>query len=98
MKRAKLYFVIAAVVLPVIGCQFASCSGEPPAQIAADTTEHLWRGWNKYQIKPDDSLAKYGRELIENTSYYLGPKGIVTQITNGMNCQNCHLNGGTVPW
>jgi thiosulfate dehydrogenase len=43
-------------------------------------------------------MARYGHELIANTSYYLGPKGIVTQITNGMNCQNCHLNGGTVPW
>jgi thiosulfate dehydrogenase len=43
-------------------------------------------------------LARYGRELIENTSYYLGPKGKVAAITNGMNCQNCHLDGGTLPW
>ena len=60
--------------------------------------ESLWRGWNKYQIKPEDGLAKYGRELIENTAYYLGPKGSVAAITNGMNCQNCHLDGGTLPW
>ena len=60
--------------------------------------EPLWKGWNKYQIKPEDSLAQYGRELIENTSYYLGPKGTVAAITNGMNCQNCHLDGGTIPW
>ena len=60
--------------------------------------EALWRGWNKFQIKPEDSLAQYGRELIENTSYYLGPKGTVAAITNGMNCQNCHLDGGTIPW
>ena len=60
--------------------------------------ESVWRGWNKYQIKPSDSLARYGRELIENTSYYLGPKGNVAAITNGMNCQNCHLDGGTLPW
>ncbi len=38
------------------------------------------------------------RELIENTSYYLGPKGTIAAITNGMNCQNCHLDGGTLPW
>lgn len=60
--------------------------------------EPVWRGWNKYQIKPEDSLVKYGRELIENTSYYLGPNGKVAAITNGMNCQNCHLDGGTMPW
>lgn len=26
---------------------------------------------------------------------YLGPKGSVKQNTNGMNCQNCHLDAGT---
>lgn len=63
-----------------------------------DTTEHVWRGWNKYQIPETDSLARYGRELIENTSYYLGPQGVVARMSNGMNCQNCHLDGGTIPW
>jgi thiosulfate dehydrogenase len=37
----------------------------------------------------------YGRDLIAHTSKYLGPKGTVMQITNGMNCQNCHLDAGT---
>ena len=41
---------------------------------------------------------RYGHQLISKTSYYLGPNGTVAQITNGMNCQNCHLSGGTVPW
>lgn len=58
----------------------------------------LWHGWNKYQIPEKDTLVRYGRQLIENTSYYLGPKGTVMQIANGMNCQNCHVDGGTVPW
>jgi len=41
----------------------------------------------------------YGRELIVNTSLYFGPKGTVDKgSTNGMNCQNCHLNGGTKPF
>jgi len=76
-----------------------SCSGKNNSGITqTDTTEHLWRGWNKYQIPESDTLARYGRELIENTSQYLGPEGRVMKITNGMNCQNCHLNGGTVPW
>jgi thiosulfate dehydrogenase len=38
---------------------------------------------------------RYGRELIAHTSQYLGPKGKVMVISNGMNCQNCHLNAGT---
>ncbi|MEO6583067.1 MAG: c-type cytochrome [Ferruginibacter sp.] len=40
----------------------------------------------------------YGEDLIANTSKYLGPHGSVMQITNGMNCQNCHLDAGTRPW
>lgn len=46
----------------------------------------------------DPDLIKYGKELITNTSVYLGPKGKVAQISNGMNCQNCHLDAGTRPW
>jgi thiosulfate dehydrogenase len=38
---------------------------------------------------------RYGRKLIAHTSEYLGPKGKVMAISNGMNCQNCHLDAGT---
>ena len=37
----------------------------------------------------------YGRELVTQTSRYLGPAGTVLKISNGMNCQNCHLDAGT---
>ncbi len=40
----------------------------------------------------------YGQKLISNTAYYLGPKGTVDSISNGMNCQNCHLDAGTKPF
>ena len=43
-------------------------------------------------------LIRYGRDLVANTSWYLGPKGKVAAITNGMNCQNCHLDAGTKSW
>ncbi|MFZ1748706.1 MAG: c-type cytochrome [Saprospiraceae bacterium] len=42
-----------------------------------------------------ESQILYGKDLIQNTSKYLGPKGAVAQISNGMNCQNCHLDAGT---
>jgi thiosulfate dehydrogenase len=38
---------------------------------------------------------RYGRELIVQTAAYLGPQGSVMQASNGMNCQNCHLDAGT---
>lgn len=38
----------------------------------------------------------YGRELILNTNYYFGPKGIVKPLfKNATQCQNCHLDAGT---
>lgn len=44
------------------------------------------------------SVIRYGRKLIVATAYYLGPKGRVDAISNGMNCQNCHLDAGTKPF
>lgn len=91
----KLLFVFISSAIILMACNSSSNSN-----IAADSTsiDGYWHGWNKYQIPEKDSLVRYGRQLIENTSYYLGPKGVVMQITNGMNCQNCHVDGGTVPW
>ena len=90
---------VIAVLLAVITLLTACHSSEEKNESNKNPeNETVWRGWNKYQIKPSDSLARYGRELIENTSFYLGPKGKVAALTNGMNCQNCHLDGGTLPW
>jgi thiosulfate dehydrogenase len=63
---------------------------------------HLWTApsdWRMMYLKPEEkALVEYGKELIAHTSEYLGPKGSVKAISNGMNCQNCHLNAGTQPW
>ncbi len=57
-------------------------------------------GWvapdiNLVPFTPEGELIHYGRDLIVNTGKYFGPNGIVAQITNGMNCQNCHVEAGT---
>lgn len=63
----------------------------PPANTKA-VADTLWKA-------PDpgtaDELVQYGRALVALTSKYLGPKGSVSATTNGMNCQNCHLDAGT---
>lgn len=61
--------------------------------------EGMWvaPAWNTVDQEPNAEDIKYGRELIANTSEYLGPNGKVKKISNGMNCQNCHLNAGTAP-
>ncbi|MBS1501676.1 MAG: c-type cytochrome [Bacteroidetes bacterium] len=42
----------------------------------------------------EGKLIRYGRALVVNTSYYFGPKGAIANLSNGMNCQNCHLDAG----
>lgn len=61
-------------------------------------TDSSWHA-PSYFIEPikDEAtreLVLYGEELIAHTSRYLGPNGSVQQISNGMNCQNCHLDAG----
>jgi thiosulfate dehydrogenase len=92
----KIVFIVGGFASLLQACGSSNAYGV--ADNSAFDSTRLWVGWNKYNIPESDSMARYGHELIANTSYYLGPKGIVAQITNGMNCQNCHLNGGTVPW
>ena len=43
-------------------------------------------------------MVLYGEDLIRNTAAYFGPNGSVKKISNGMNCQNCHLDAGTRQW
>lgn len=63
---------------------------------------NLWTApadWRMARLSPQEQqLVKYGRELIAHTADYLGPKGSVRALSNGMNCQNCHLQAGTQPW
>ncbi len=92
-----IVFVLAAVFFirkPLNNYEETLNHNEPlPPQKA----ENVW-------IAPDTSsipagqhgnLIRYGRELIIHTSKYLGPKGSVANVSNGMNCQNCHLDAGT---
>ncbi|MCR9016406.1 c-type cytochrome [Aquiflexum gelatinilyticum] len=61
--------------------------------------EGLWMApeWSSVDQEPNAEDIKYGKELVANTAAYLGPNGKVKKISNGMNCQNCHLNAGTAP-
>jgi thiosulfate dehydrogenase len=90
--------IIIAVVLIVTtrDKQFISKN----ESISSDNkTGFEWQMPDISQISASESeLIRYGRDLIANTSFYLGPKGKIAAITNGMNCQNCHLDAGTKRW
>lgn len=103
MKRdvliALLLIIAAAFIRLVIYCSpNAGEKKHEPAKIVNE--EWLWEAPDISAVGDDEEgkAIKYGRQLIAQTSYYLGPKGRVMQVSNGMNCQNCHLDAGTRPW
>ncbi|MBN9383197.1 MAG: c-type cytochrome [Chitinophagaceae bacterium] len=59
-------------------------------------------------ILPDTSLipndmfgeeVRYGRQLLLNTAYYIGPNGTKGHyLRNRMNCTNCHQDAGVKPY
>lgn len=102
-----ILIVLAVIVIVIITGVFISTRKKAEQKQAlnnyftSETIDTVWRGANHSQIPyytNNGKLIWYGYELIANTSLYLGPKGKVAHKSNGMNCQNCHLNGGTVPW
>lgn len=71
-----------------------------PSLIIDQNKVELWMAPDTLLIPKtrDGNLIRYGRKLITQTSRYLGPKGTLRAISNGMNCQNCHLEAGTKPY
>lgn len=47
---------------------------------------------------PEGDLIRLGHDLIAHTSRFRRAEGSGTLQTNGMNCQNCHLEAGRKPW
>ena len=62
--------------------------------------EALWAAPDSNTIPYNDSgkLIRYGKKLISSTARYFGPGGSMGHYSNGMNCQNCHLDAGTRAW
>lgn len=59
--------------------------------------DSIWQApdTSAWQNEPNVNELRYGRNLIANTAHYYGPKGTIQHSSNGMNCQNCHLDAGT---
>jgi len=73
---------------------------ETPVVKALVDPATVWKAadWSVMDQEPNAEELNYGKELVANTAEYLGPKGKVKAISNGMNCQNCHLQAGTAPF
>ncbi len=65
------------------------------------SAKEVWLAPDTSTIPKDEfgELVRYGRDLIINTAYYIGPEGTVSKnLRNKMNCTNCHLDAGTRPY
>lgn len=92
--------VIALIMLPVMLKVNDRETKANEKDINAATAKDTAAYWKPADINPiaDAALkekAEYGKELITHTAKYLGPNGSVLKISNGLNCQNCHLQAGT---
>lgn len=76
-----IFWTATVVLMPI------ACRNDKAYWTAPDTADisHTAAG----------ELVLYGRDLIARTAVYLGPAGKIARISNGMNCQNCHLEAGT---
>ncbi len=107
MKEAIRSHMFAVILLLLIGVVVAvelinSESNNGEIALLNEPVDSTWVAPSIYtdQITKgkEREMVIYGQDLIANTAKYLGPHGSVLQITNGMNCQNCHLDAGTRPW
>lgn len=75
-------------------------SGPLPVKEDFASSSNLWSPPDLAALPKDEAgaLIRYGRDLIVHTADFLGPKGSVRPMSNGMNCQNCHLDAGTKPF
>lgn len=92
-------YTLGVIVLLVIGSWF--WKNKKHAIIAITVTDSNWHAPSLYldpiKDKSEREMVEYGQELITYTSVYLGPNGSIKNISNGMNCQNCHLDAGKKP-
>lgn len=95
MNRLQIASLLTIIII-VIGTE--TVLNHKADQSTAEISTWLAPDIRKIPASQEGDLIRYGRELIANTSFYLGPKGKIAHITNGMNCQNCHLDAGTRVW
>ena len=109
----KLILIIIVLIIGIVSVPIIIYFSNKPREISKNSTSLISSTGSsnssetKYWFAPDvESITdlklkesiSYGKELIAHTSKYLGPKGSVLQMSNGLNCQNCHLDAGTKVW
>ncbi len=105
-RRGKYRSKTALCVIFVIALTIVACTGNTPTSTEANKTAA--KDTVGVFVPPDTStiphdpfgdMVRYGRELVVNTAYYIGPEGTVGKyLGNKMNCAHCHVDAGTRPF
>ncbi|MDB5119615.1 MAG: cytochrome c class [Sphingobacteriales bacterium] len=95
--RYRGIVLISVIMVSII---IYSCQNQTEKSSKAVSKEIPWKAPDISKLPADSSSLqiKYGKDLIVHTSKYFGPKGSIATISNGMECQNCHLDAGTRPF
>jgi thiosulfate dehydrogenase len=94
-KRISNKTIVISIAVSFILFAIA-CGGKKQSTETAVNTMFQQVDTSKYPAGPFGEMVQYGRELMLNTAYYIGPNGKNGQYTgNKMNCTNCHQEAGT---
>lgn len=103
----RLLLIIVVLIISIILIVFYASRQNSPSGISSEKTgdmvakpagtEKYWKARDiaSEMEKDKKAILEYGKDLIAHTARYLGPNGSVMKTTNGLNCQNCHLEAGT---
>ncbi len=98
--RLKTMVLISVIALTaIVACNNNAPDVKNKPAETADTSVFVAPDTSKIPHDQFGEMVRYGRDLIVNTSHYIGPNGTVGKyLGNKMNCTNCHMDAGTRPF
>ena len=96
-KNILIGFSLALSIVIFNSCNTSNSQTLP--KVASEEESYITIDTTKIPDGQFGEAVRYGRELMLNTSYYIGPNGINGKyLGNKMNCTNCHQDAGTKPY
>jgi thiosulfate dehydrogenase len=97
----QLAIIVMAIAVTILVQLLNWLTDHSNTTVSETLPDSAWKAPSLYYdtiTGEERQLVIYGGDIIANTSRYFGPHGSVAAISNGMNCQNCHLNAGKRNW
>jgi thiosulfate dehydrogenase len=100
--RSEWFLVLLFTTIIVVVAKDVSTCNKPSNAVTPQQEPDYWTAPSFYTENIEEGEDRqqliYGEDLVANTSKYFGPLGSVARTSNGMNCQNCHLDAGRKPF